>query len=261
MSNRSFDQTIDLFCDLGKEIPGVYDLLIRGTFSAQQWDVSDWSDLDFTVIVKEMSLDVHHKLNKMYQKLSHGNDLKISITCVDLEDLLSSTHYHGLKPLYYSSRLHEARSILIGESLYLSKPLIFDLRMQLDCYTNMAYLMHDLRMQHMKLNDTLSSMAVFCKHLAKRVKHMLRNAIYIKSGWIGEQINPNLLEKHFQTVDKRIIEELHDLKAHWSSIQGDRSKLLDSIDYFLNNAEITYKDISVFVNKLHTRLKVKNDDI
>ena len=261
MLKDSYSKIIDLFCILGEKIPGVYDLLVRGTFSTQKSAISDWSDLDFTVIVKEINMDVHHAISKLYQALSKNNDMKISVSLVDLEDLSGANHYHGMKPLYYSSRLIEARSVLIGDSGYLSKHYIFDIRMQLDCYTNIVYLMHDLRTQHMKLDGSMSAVSAFCKHMAKRVKHLIRNAIYIRSGLISEQINPELLAKYFIMVDKKITIKLQYLKENWPDIKTDLTKLLDSIDYLLQNAEIVHKEITGYINKINTTRKVENDCI
>ncbi len=257
--NNPYQNIIDNFFSLGRKIPGVYDLLIRGTFGNDTKRFSyncNWSDLDFTVIVKIISFEVHQAVKEMYNFLSDSN-VKVSITLVDLNDILSVNHYHGMKPLYYSSMLKDAKSLLIKNNHYLKKSLTLNDWVRRDCYSNLVYLIHDLRDRYMKCSNATEELASFGKHLTKRTKHFVRNAIFIKSGFISEEINNSFLIKYFHKVDKNLTNTLNHIKDEWDIIQSNQSKLLTIIGYLLENIEIIYSDITSFSQEIKLKLENK----
>lgn len=245
-----YSDTTDNFLALGRKIPHVYDLLIRGTCGINKNPTCSWSDLDFTVVVKTINFEVQNVVRQVYKAISINNPIKISITLVDLDDIISPNHHHGIKPLYYSSVIENSESLLIKNKNYLKKSFIFDNKIKFDCYSNMVYLIHDLRNHYMKCENNEKKIANFCRHLTKRSKHLARNAIFIKTGYISEDINNDLFLTHFSKVDKSFSLKLENIKNNWKVLQNDPVELLEIIEYLLENTEIIYKNITDFVKNM-----------
>lgn len=241
--NPSYEQLIQLFCTESKKIPGVYDLLLRGSAGKNGSDrdfVDDWSDLDFSIIVESMTSDVRKQVQKIYRRLKQETKIKITITLVDRRDFENPNHCHGNRPIYYSYLLSHAKSLLRSGHETSRGPFQTNLFIRENCFANISYLIHDLRQGYMVCDETLLGLQTFCQHLVKRSGHLIRNAIFLQTGMIDESINEALLATYFPTVDRDLPKKLSQVRRKWSQFNHSISTLSKFIDYIFENIELIY---------------------
>lgn len=231
-----------------KKINAIHDILLRGT--SCNWDdiVPFWSDIDLTVIADKINHSSVLKIRKFYALIQKKYSFKISLTLITLEDYKNKHHHHGLKPLYYNKILNDSHS-LYGRSYPIK--FIEDSKLtRYDSYLNLVYLIHDLRKSLLTLDDTKKT--AFAIHLLKRAKHLVRNSIFVLSGYIDEDINLNLVIQYFPNIDPFYINLLKTTKD--SFFYESRDNLDDIIEYVFNETEKMYalmlQKIEIFPDSL-----------
>lgn len=222
------------------QLSGLYDALLRGTGTEQENLTESWSDIDLTIIFDGITPNLLRDVNTIHKILSDKYSFKISITIVTKKDFFAPIHHHGIKPLYYNQILSEAISLFDKglPSWNLSAE-----QLRFDCYANVAYLIHELRGSYLKLNlDDVKMAEKFALHLIKRTKHLIRNIIYIESGYIGEEINQEIFSKIFTHLDPDIPHIFEFYRQNWKSLQRNSFELNKIIDYMLFIAEQVYEN-------------------
>jgi hypothetical protein len=231
-----FNKAIQIFSSEGRKIEGIYDLLIRGSFPRKDAClIEHHSDLDTSVIVEEINVSVLKQVRFFYENIKKSFPYKLSITVVSKIDYLSSYHHHGIKPIYYSYLLDSTTSIIQNSSRNHSQISLDKLR--LDCFSNIAYLIHDMRNKYLILNmeDKEATNEFFC-HLIKRAKHLIRNAIFITTNHIDEEINNELFKKCFPTLDPFFPNHLKSYKINFEKITTSEN-VIEHIDLVLAQLE------------------------
>ncbi len=246
----TYQKIIELFCEQGKLIPGVYDLLLRGSAGSlgEKKFVDSWSDLDFSVIVNQITSEVRQAVRSLYQLLKQKSQVKITITLVDIEDYVSLYHSHGIRPFYYSSLLSDAQSLLRLQHDSKKKNFIVNARVRENCFSNVAYLMHDLRKEYIACGDDLVELQTFCRHLAKRSHHLIRNAIFVKTGYIDHNICEKRLFENFAKIDKDLPKKMRKLREDWAAVSYSKEMLEQTIHYIFNNVEKVYSETVQYIN-------------
>jgi hypothetical protein len=223
-----FDNALSVFENDGKQIDGVYDLLVRGGASKEEhMFVPNWSDLDLSIIVESVNSKILNQIQALYQKIKVFFPYKLSLTVVSKKDFFSKYHHHGIKPIYYSYQLAASISLLRGN---VSVSNLIKLRdRQLDCLGNVAYLIHDLRSSFLKLDNTLELTSFFC-HLLKRAKQLIRNSLFVLTGSEEEEIDLNLFKKYFPDVNPDFPLKLKKYKKEFNLYDSS-----DEIKIHINN--------------------------
>jgi hypothetical protein len=196
-----FRKAIRLFIENGKNITGIYDLLLRGTAAQRNHIyIDDWSSLDLSIIVDCISDNVLNQYRQLYREINMIFPRKLSITLVTARDFFSSYHHHGIKPIYYNQLLKGSISLLQQSIENKNLPTLEHQRY--DCLANVAYLMHDLLGGWLQVDlKSYSSLFHFFCYITKRAKHMIRNSLFIITGTVNEEIDPILFRKTFPNVN------------------------------------------------------------
>lgn len=252
----SYLSIIKRYTTEAKKIPGIYDLLVRGSLAlASEGEdtkkfVKNWSDLDLSIIVNKLTPEVYKVHRDIYQKIKQKTKIKISVILVDTKDFFSQYHCHGIRPMYYSQILKRSKSLLRPqrELNHNSIQLCFNRTAQVSCFSNIVYLVHDLRNGYTNCPSDLENLQLFCRHLVKRTKHIIRNAIFIRTGYIDEDICDKLLSKYYPDVDKKITKKIVSIKIHWERISNDVTELQSIVRYMFTNIDIIYLSVMSFVN-------------
>ncbi|MCL4380219.1 hypothetical protein M1466_01860 [Candidatus Dependentiae bacterium] len=244
--SEALKESIKLFSQLSE----VYDLLLRGTAITEEQLTEEWSDIDFSIIFNKITPSALNSVRHHYQYLSKKYPFKISVTLMSKEDYLSSCHYHGIKPLYYQKLLSSSRSIFKKDISCTSA--VEEQFLRFDCYANVAYLMHELRSSFLKLDiQKDSQLRLFTLHLLRRTKHLIRNSIFIKTGYIDEEIDSILFSELFPEIDPNLIQTFCSAKTSWNSGQTNKS-LEQIVEKTFLLAEQVYENLVLsrcFVNQ------------
>jgi len=221
------------------QFPELYDILLRGTSCEQESLIENWSDIDITLVFYTITPELLRKINGIYKKLSDQYNFKISITIVTKKDFFSSAHHHGIKPLYYNKILSGAISLFNKEMPMWNIDFEY---LRFDCSSNLAYLIHELRSSYLKLDvENKKAVEKFALHLLKRTKHLIRNAIYIESGYIGEEINKELFTEIFPDLDFTIPNVFEFYKLNWGTLNNSNDEINKIIHVVLHIAEQVYE--------------------
>lgn len=250
----TFEKAIEYFLEEGKKIDGIYDLLVRGGNARNDHlFIENWSDLDLSVIIEKLNLKSLQQTKTLYQSIKIFFPYKLSITLVSKKDFFSPCHHHGIKPIYYQEILRSSISLL-QKSIHTQNHLS-SRDLQLDCFNNISYLIHDLRGKYLLLNnqDPWSVIEFFC-HLIKRTKHLIRNTIFIITGHIDERINPELFQKHFPQIDKNFPDYLNLLKENFNAYLKSPEKTYDPVEAIMNTAEIIYEEAVAYMSDKYSHL-------
>ncbi|WP_010304329.1 NUDIX hydrolase [Candidatus Odyssella thessalonicensis] len=198
---RMFSKAVEVFKSEGKFIPGIVDLLVRGTGATEESQFDHLSDLDLSVIVKEVSANVLKKVSGVYNKIKEDFPYKLSITVVSQKEYISNYHHHGIKPLTYSYSLPSTSKSLLG-NLILQRNALSSHDFKLDTVANMSYLIHDLRQRRIKLNPKEQEHChEFLAHITKRAKHFIRNALFLHTGQLKEEIDIAAYNEYFNNYE------------------------------------------------------------
>lgn len=229
---KNFSDALKIFSSEGRKIDGVYDLLIRGSGAKEKGDlVENYSDLDTSIVVQEVSIKVLKQIKFLYETIKESFPHKLSITVVSKKDYLNDYHHHGIKPIYYTYSLGSAVSLLHGTIVRDSRVSLATL--QFDCFSNIAYLIHDIRSKYLALDlDDQEEVREFFCHLIKRSKHLIRNCIFIRTGHIDENIDQDLFKICFPEIDPAFLQHLKNYKINFEQITN-AEKVEDSINILL----------------------------
>ena len=203
MNRKVFEEAIALFEIEGKKIQGVYDLLLRGGSAIKgHVYIDNWSDLDLSVIVEQISEKTLDSISDLYQKIKKIFPYKLSITLVTKKDFLNSYHHHGIKPIHYRMNLHNSSISLLQKKIFEISSPPYEM-LKVDCFYHIGYLVHDLRLRRISLNRRdLKEMETFLIHLVKRTKHIIRDSIYLLEGYSEEEINKERFIRCFPDLDE-----------------------------------------------------------
>lgn len=225
--NHSIHDIIQFFKENGQRVQGVYELLVRGSASADAPTSNEaLSDLDLSIILEAITPKSLAEAKELYKSLKWLFSDKLSLTIVSREDFVGRFHYHGIKPLYYSYRLAKA-DFLLGTSPHpIDKP---DLKaLQKDCLSNIAYLIHDLRGRFLKLDEKSERDVHDCfMHLVKRSKHLIRNGIFIIRGHQSENIPLEKFIYCFPTLTENDLKFLESCKHKFHKYEKNHDFISD----------------------------------
>jgi hypothetical protein len=219
-----------------KSIDDVYDVLLRGTSCDWKSIVPYWSDIDLTVVLNQINHSSLSKLRKIYKDIPRKYEFKISLTFVTVDDYLNQYHHHGSKPLYYNIILNNAHS-LYGRT-YPDKLVHNTILTKYDCFLNLIYLIHDLRKRFLELNE--NNKGFFLTHIIKRTKHLVRNSIFVITGYISEDINIEMCCTYFPSISPQFFDILQNFKNEYSQNMNQED---DMISFIFDNAEKIYCEI------------------
>ncbi|MCC5832073.1 MAG: hypothetical protein JJU12_03415 [Chlamydiales bacterium] len=224
-------KALRIFQENGKEIEGVYDLLVRGGVVKEKGCVENWSDLDLSVIVEHISFRVHNQVKSLYREIKQIFPYKLSITCVSKADYLSPVHHHGIKPIYYTYHLSQARSLLKG-AFPSYAPLSLE-RQQIDCLYHTSYLIHELRKKYLILEmDNSADTEAFLYYAIKRAKHYIRDVLFVLTGVSSEEIDCALFEEWFPEINPLFPDKLYKMKNLFPNLNKEASieEILDTLE-------------------------------
>jgi len=115
------------------------------------------------------------------------------------------------QPGYYNHYLLNAVSLL-GKG-HPIKPIPDNIISRYNCFTNVVYLMHELRSRYLQLEP--KEQQGFALHLLKRAKHLVRNAIYVLSGYSHEEIHLASAVNMFPQEEPDFFIFLNEVKKTW----------------------------------------------
>jgi len=248
-SNEEYLSSIRYFLEISKNIEGLHDLLVRGSSIDTKKCVANWSGINFTIVVEEITSSVLEQVRAVYQQMITKYPFKISITFVTKKDLQSYRHQHGIKPLYYSAFLQNSVSLLRNVTFTEKKHSLNELKY--NCFTNVVYLIHDLRIRYMKENqENMASIIKFCCHLIKTTKHLIRNAIFIRSGLMNKEVDQELFRLYFPKIDAQFPNILDSYKENWAELIKNRKQLIRIINHVFPIVEKIYEDTVCYAEQL-----------
>lgn len=246
----TFQETIECFRMRAKELTGVYDVLIRGAvIQSQEQLIENWSDLDLSIIVEYIHYKNLEEIRGLYQELKENFPYKLSLTVVTRDDFFSSYHHHGMKPIYYGYQLRTSKHLSNENQVY----RLNDRFLKENCFSNIAYLIHDLRSRYLQLDlNNIEKLKEFLCHLVKRGKHITRNSIFVMTGYTSENICINQFIKCFPNANPEFPEDLNRIKVSYNSLPDETYILALYVENIINNIEIIYDEVLRFFqnNKL-----------
>jgi len=222
------EQILDFFQKHCRDMDGVYDVILRGSLSCSEF-ISDWSDIDLSIIVNKNEFDVWNRLRKIAIDARLKFNVKISITVVELLDSSRIGHNHGIKPSYYSTILSNTAMSLLGKPLPFASTCNKD-RMY-DCYHNLLYLVHDIRSNYLSLNPQSIDFVDKCRHILKRTKYVIKNALIIFGNSNELYLEVCEIARAIQCTNVAFIDQILHLKQHWSEIKNNDQQLLSSVTH------------------------------
>lgn len=244
-----FEKAVQHFIEEGRKIENVYDLLMRGGAAIENHlFIKNWSDLDLSVIVEKVNSKILNQTKFIHQSIKQIFPYKLTITVVSKNDFFSTYHHHGIKPTYYSYSLSSAISLLQKTSDRKHKLKLKDL--QLDCISNISYLIHDLRTRNILLdiNNKTILIEFFC-HLIKRAKHIIRNAIFIMTGHVDEEIDIRLFKKCFPIIDNEFPNDLKKYKVEYENFYTTPEKIKVHIEKIVDILEEIHERLIFYVEE------------
>lgn len=239
---NEYEQAINYFKKEGATISDLDDLLIRGTGNAITNLMPGWSDIDFSIIVKKLTSKNRKEIRNLICYLKQRYSFKISVTVVTQTDFESKYHYHGAKPLYYGEQAKNADSLLKKKSAYIPKFPETQLLIS-DCYSDLAYLVHDLRKQYFARGSSVADLQKFAQHLVKRTKHIIRNSIVSLTGKVQKPIVLNDVHAFFPKTNKELLQVLTRTKHSWAEISEDTKKLEGIIEFIMEQVDVIHETV------------------
>lgn len=240
MQPNVYQKAINDFVELGRTIPKLDNLVLRGTCIEQGDLIEGWSDLDFSIIVRKLDRDNISEIKNFIQYLRSSNDFKISVTVVTSNDFNSRYHYHGMKPIYYSYEVRNEKTL--PESKFIKIPVCLEGNLLLyDCITNLAYLIHDLRSQYFNCGSSNEELSLFTRHLIKRSKFILKNAFFAMDQKVAQDISITKITHFFPEVTDNFLNIIKNTKYGWKSISEDREKLEEIMSHSFEQVNYIYE--------------------
>ena len=239
-------EILDLFCEKGKTIPGLYDLVLRGSASKKNQIkafVKDWSDLDLSIIVERITKDVRDKVRDIYQELKKHTDMKITIILVDTEDFFRKFHYHGAKDLHYSHAFPYFESLHRRDISYGNRNAHNLEIYQLSSYMYISFLIHDLRKQYFSCGNSIIDIREFFYNLVKRANIIAWNALFFKTAHEGPDTDYEKIYAEYPNLDKDFSHKLQYIRENWAELRYKIHDMSMLTDYLLNNIEYLYSEI------------------
>lgn len=237
---------LDLVYNEAKKIPGIYDLVLRGSGSRKDRVkpfVQGWSDLDFSIIVEEITPEVREKVRSLYNLTREYTDMKMSFILVDTQDFFSKYHLHGIKPMNYTAEVfNRFQSLIKGDISYVNRESGPEYAYRISCYTYLSYYIHDVRIRHLMCGNTLPELRSFFHYLVKRANVISWNAIFLTTGYTGDTCVERLYEQ-FPKLDKDFWETIKQIRTNWAELKYDAPEMLRLIDYVFENIEYIYKEV------------------
>ncbi len=253
---QNYQVSIDKFINIFKREEGVVDILIRGTSNSLTEIVPGWSDIDLSLVVRNLNAATMQNIKNGVRAVKEISNFKVSVTVVTEQDYLAQYHHHGIKPMYYRSILKNSDSVFKKD--FLPKSPFSIKTYHEDAYNNIVYLIHDLRSGYLKYDSTeQKSTAEFCSHLLKRSKHLARNVLFIELGLVQEELNFNDFTKVFPNLDKQFPSWVKEYKFAWSTISHDLDKMNQIINEVMDISNNMFEEINVYMNKHYSRSKAR----
>lgn len=246
-----YDEAIAFFLQEGKEIEGVSDLIVRGSSRDVKNCTPHWSDIDVSIITKKINIEAYDQVRNLYERMKKKFPFKVSITLISESDFLSNKHHHGIKPLYYNSILQNSK--FLQDKIYQFKDHSIS-ELKYDCFCNIVYLMHNLRMEDMKRESELSALQEFCRQLLKSSHHLIRNSIFIKTGCIPKNVNVKSFKAYFPNIDYDFPQKLKSFKKDWPQIFENYNELIQIRTYVLPIISEIYDQMVDYFSKLNYKI-------
>ena len=235
---------IEIFYKEAKNINGVFDIIVRGTGSNNnnsKFFVAGWSDLDFSIIVENINSTNRQQMKSLNENLKKITNTKITVVLVDLTDLLTDYHLHGIKSFAYTFSLQNSESLLKGNLDYMYKEFVSNDIHRYGTFFYLSYLIHDLRMRHMSHEEGIIEQREFFKHLVKRTNHFIINAIFLKTK--QEEVSQNNLVKLYPSIDVAFLSKLENIRNNWKKFSNDGTLMAVFEDYIFDNIEYLYSEV------------------
>jgi len=233
VDRKAYEEAIKDFQDYGKQIDSVVDLILRGTGASKKMK-PEWSDLDFSIILKKITPQATAMIQRLHSLLQEKYPFKISIVVVTQSDFELPIHYHGDKPAFYTNHVKKDLSLL-GYQWQQNTSSLSQEIFRRDCFQNISYLIHDLRKVIFQKLGSLSSRDV--RHFAKRSQHLIKNSLYFLEGSEIDFTNISfLLPKYFGKEGQVLWDTCVETKENWLKISQD-PKLMNEIGekiYFMS---------------------------
>lgn len=249
--NNVYKKAIKFFFDQGKTIKNISNLIVRGSSNDTKRCIPHWSDVDLSIIVEKIDIEVYDQVRTLYEKMREKFPFKISITLVTTSDFHSYRHHHGTKPIFYNLSLQRPT----GHQITTNQFNNYDIHeLKYDCFYNIVSLMHDLRIEDMKRDSDLTSMQKFCCQLLKSSNHLIRNSIFIKTGYMHKNINTKQFRACFSNIDPNLLQRIKYFKRNWSSIIGSYEELMKIRDYVLPIISDIYDQVVTYFSKINYKI-------
>lgn len=239
IETNEYKKSVNDLLTMSKDLDGLYDILLRGTINNEI--VPGWSDIDLTIVLEKINSKTLSQVRQIYLKLKKIYSFKISITIVSINDIKNTFHHHGIKPILYNQQLCSAKSLFNKE--YNFKKIPEDIN-KIDILAHLSYLIHNLRLEYRKCDDSLEAKSGFCIHLIKRAKHVIRHSIQLyNQSVIDEEINMELYNKHFSHISKDFPDRIAYFKRNWKDISNEMTLIDANISETFNVIEGIYEKV------------------
>ncbi|MFW5891642.1 MAG: hypothetical protein ACOCUI_05435 [bacterium] len=106
--NQIFLNAFDFLKQNLLEKSDILDILVKGSLNTAENKLPYWSDLDISIIVKNISYNLYLHLQNCYSSFKEKYpEIKLSLTLINEKDNLQTNclHHHGIKPIAFNFEL------------------------------------------------------------------------------------------------------------------------------------------------------------
>lgn len=244
---------LNTFVDTVLDLDVTTDLLIRGNIATLS---QGWSDIDVTVVVKEVDFDVLHGIAQIYDEQNIVSRYELDFGAIPLDLLIVSEfdltsnpwHHHGDKPLAYNRQLSDAISV---------KNMVYNPPQpdnpdpnRLDSFYRLSLLIHNLRRTIIETNQLEQNIDGLCVHSLKRGRLIIKSGLEV----FGEYgYNSSLIEQVFSPQVASFAAQIDDIRDGWA----EREKQTNDLQRLLK--ETVDREEQLFTDVIH-RLKAESDE-
>jgi S-adenosylmethionine hydrolase len=255
---KDYGKIVQKFVEGCREAPGIYDVILRGTAVEECGFCDGWSDVDLSVVFDKLTTQAYRVVRDCLSSIREdcGDSIKISVTLVDVNDFRREDHNHGIKPLYYSALLDDSLVSLLRNEPALreryhtvsSKP-VFLPYVVTDCFCNVVYLVHDIRMRY--LNTDITDLEKYSRdalHIIRRSKYVVLNSYFVITGKIIERIDEETMKEIlgvFNCLEQDCFRSVYlsDLKHRWEAVSKDCKEVTQVVDTVVGICDYIYKEV------------------
>ncbi|MBI5345818.1 MAG: SAM-dependent chlorinase/fluorinase [Chlamydiae bacterium] len=251
-------RAIESFTKKCRDIEGIFDVLLRGTSTDMELIIENWSDIDFSVIVKESSQNVYQNIRQIANEIRTAFNFKISITLVALSDFIRKNHNHGIKPEYYTNFLDQSKSLFGKDTLTLRNySHNYENTCIMDCFHNIVYLVHDIRSKYLQINrENFSNFQELCRYILKRSQYVIINAIFVITKIFKPKIDILLFKKLFGEKHIDFAIRLLRIKEDWANLNHNPESLDQMTSEAMIVSDFVYDVTCSYIDQLRRKTKI-----